>query len=66
MTKVLALFRKFGFHLEVEGEAVDLVCGMEIDPKESKNRSEYGGKIYYFCSKNCKDHFEANPEKYIG
>jgi Cu+-exporting ATPase len=44
----------------------DVVCGMEIDPKESAGKSEYQGTTYYFCSEACKRDFEANPQKYLG
>ena len=47
------------------GEKVfDLVCGMELDPDRVGHTLEYRGQIYYFCSKNCKNNFEQNPEKY--
>ena len=47
------------------GEKVfDLVCGMELDPDRVEHNLEYRGQIYYFCSKNCKNNFEQNPEKY--
>jgi len=26
--------------------------------------TEYGGKIYYFCSQRCRAAFEADPAKY--
>lgn len=45
--------------------AEDLVCGMEVRKEEKTITSNYEGKIYYFCSKNCKKKFDQNPEKYI-
>lgn len=53
-----------GFEIEEAGEEIDLVCGMEVDPKTTKYKSEYQGQIYYFCSGGCKKHFDDNPEKY--
>jgi len=44
--------------------ATDLVCGMEIDEKTAKWKSEYKGKTYYFCGPMCKLEFDDNPEKY--
>ena len=44
--------------------ALDLVCGMEIDEKTAKWKSEYKGKTYYFCGPMCKLEFDDNPEKY--
>jgi YHS domain-containing protein len=42
----------------------DVVCGMQVDPAKSAGTSEVNGKTYYFCSKVCKNRFDANPEKY--
>lgn len=44
----------------------DVVCGMEIDPKDAAAKEVYQGKTYYFCAKMCAEKFKANPEKYIG
>jgi YHS domain-containing protein len=53
----------------VEKEVVtmekDLVCGMEVDPKTAPAKSIYQGKIYYFCSNDCKHDFDRDPQKYI-
>lgn len=45
--------------------AKDLVCGMEVEKEDAEATSNYEGKTYYFCSKNCKEKFDQNPEKYI-
>jgi YHS domain-containing protein len=42
----------------------DVVCGMEVDPEEVTEMTEYKDRTYYFCSKECKDQFEADPKKY--
>ena len=42
----------------------DVVCGMQVDPSKAAGTSEYNGKTYYFCAKNCKTKFDANPAKY--
>ncbi len=34
----------------------DPVCGMEVDEKNAV-KLEKGGKVYYFCSENCKNKF---------
>ncbi len=44
---------------------VDVVCGMEIDEKTAKYKSEFAGKAYYFCGPMCKLEFDENPKKYI-
>jgi RND family efflux transporter MFP subunit len=46
----------------------DLVCGMDVDPKEAAAAGrtvEHGGKVYYFCSDDCKAEFAANPAAYL-
>ncbi|MCS7139615.1 MAG: YHS domain-containing protein [Candidatus Nezhaarchaeota archaeon] len=43
----------------------DPVCGMDVDERKSKFKSEYRGKTYYFCCKPCKDAFDRNPSKYL-
>jgi len=45
--------------------AKDLVCGMIVNEKTAKFKSDYGGKTYYFCSVSCKKTFDANPTKYV-
>jgi membrane fusion protein, copper/silver efflux system len=47
----------------------DLVCGMYVDEKKVKatgETSDYEGQTYFFCSDECKKHFEKNPQKYVG
>lgn len=44
--------------------AMDLVCGMMIDEKTAKFKSEHMGKTYYFCSQSCKTSFDKDPAKY--
>jgi Cu+-exporting ATPase len=45
--------------------AKDPVCGMNVDEKTAKHKSEYKGKTYYFCMPSCKATFDKNPAKYI-
>ena len=44
--------------------AKDPVCGMTVDEKKTKFKSDHKGKTYYFCSAACKSTFDKNPEKY--
>jgi YHS domain-containing protein len=44
--------------------AKDLVCGMMVDEKTAKIKSEYLGKTYYFCSPACKTTFDKTPTKF--
>ncbi len=41
------------------------VSGEEIKMADAAGSSQYNGKTYYFCCDNCKEKFNANPEKYI-
>ncbi|MGI0076273.1 MAG: YHS domain-containing protein [Nitrosopumilaceae archaeon] len=43
--------------------AIDPVCKMEVNEKNSPS-SSYGGKTYNFCCPSCKTMFEKNPSKY--
>ena len=45
--------------------AKDPVCGMTVDPRTAKHRTEHRGQTYYFCSAGCRTKFEADPGKYI-
>lgn len=43
----------------------DPVCGMSVDPKSAKHKSDYKGEIYYFCNPKCKTKFDLEPQKYL-
>jgi len=43
----------------------DPVCKVLVDEKKTKCTSEYEGKKYYFCSEECRDEFNADPEEYV-
>ncbi len=44
--------------------AKDPICGMMVDEKTAKFKSDYQGKTYYFCAASCKNTFDKNPAKY--
>ncbi len=44
--------------------AIDPICKMKVDEKKAKFKSEHQGKMYYFCSAQCKKEFDKNPKKY--
>jgi len=31
----------------------------------SQHQTQYAGQTYAFCSQECKDKFEQNPEQYV-
>lgn len=42
----------------------DPVCGMTIDSESAAGKSDFGGITYYFCSRQCKEQFDANAPTY--
>ena len=44
-------------------DRVDPVCGMNVNDERAEH-SRYEGETLYFCSKECKDKFEAQPADY--
>jgi uncharacterized protein (TIGR00725 family) len=44
--------------------AADPVCGTTLSEREAVAASFYNGRIYLFCSKEHRDLFAADPEKY--
>ena len=62
-----SFLKRAGFHVEEISEVqFDMVCGMEFPATQRDHASEHDGEIYYFCSPSCKDHFDRDPEKYVG
>jgi membrane fusion protein, copper/silver efflux system len=46
----------------------DPVCGMNVDPTKASDaglKLEHAGNTYFFCSKDCKEKFAANPDRYL-
>lgn len=41
--------------------AKDPVCGMKVNDKTAKFKTEHMGKTYYFCAAGYKSKFEENP-----
>ncbi len=44
----------------------DPVCGMDVEASTAAGQSTYKDQQYLFCSSNCKQSFDKNPEKYAG
>jgi Cu+-exporting ATPase len=38
---------------------------MTVDPEEAAGESEYEGRTFYFCSEQCKERFDADPEAFL-
>jgi YHS domain-containing protein len=43
---------------------IDPVCGMTLRPNQAKS-AVHDGTVYYFCSGECRDRFEAAPQLYV-
>jgi YHS domain-containing protein len=44
----------------------DPVCKMDVEPRNAKEKSEYKGQTYHFCSNECKKEFDKEPQRYAG
>ncbi|MGZ4887120.1 MAG: HAD-IC family P-type ATPase, partial [Candidatus Aminicenantales bacterium] len=47
------------------GLSLDPVCRMTVDKEGAAATSQYKGATYYFCSEECKEAFEKNPEAFL-
>ncbi|MFN8635798.1 MAG: YHS domain-containing protein [Chloroflexota bacterium] len=43
----------------------DVVCGKSIDASTTAWASRYHGEPYFFCSLECRERFELEPEDYL-
>ncbi len=46
------------------GAAKDPVCGMTVEPGQGYAKT-HEGRLLNFCSRNCLDKFEAEPQRYL-
>ena len=44
--------------------AFDPVCHMNVEPENAAGKSQHNGSTVYFCSEQCKEVFDKDPEKY--
>ncbi len=44
--------------------ANDPVCGMAVEPGQGYTKN-HEGQVLHFCSRNCLDKFEAEPQRYL-
>lgn len=49
----------------ISNEAKDPICGMTVEKSKAKYKSEFQGKMLYFCCAGCKQKFELSPERYL-
>ena len=42
----------------------DPVCGMMIEPDQAAARATRNGETFYFCSVECQQQFQRDPDRY--
>ncbi len=47
-----------------DAKHVDPVCGKNVSPSEGYGKM-YADRLYRFCSRQCLDAFDAEPDRYI-
>ncbi len=55
----------FRLHGAPPERSVDPACGNPVTPDKAKP-SIHAGNVYYFCSRECREVFEAAPDLYLG
>lgn len=50
---------------EIDNMTQDPVCDAPVDKTGTEFSYEYDGEVYFFCSTECKTHFEVDPRSYI-
>ena len=45
---------------------IDPVCDSEVETEQEQGYGQmYQGSLYRFCSRNCLDKFDGDPERYL-
>jgi class 3 adenylate cyclase/YHS domain-containing protein len=65
LTAYKAQLRKAGLRVVSRREATDPVCGRELAPRVSRERREYGGAVFHFCSAHCAERFADDPSSWL-
>jgi YHS domain-containing protein len=55
----------FGERREPGLMARDPVCGMDVEIARAAANADHESHTYYFCSLQCKEDFERQPDRYI-
>lgn len=48
-----------------EKDHKDPVCGMVVSRLTAVAEAEFQSKTYYFCARECRDAFVADPQQYL-
>ena len=46
--------------------ALDPICGMQVEEREGAQSAEYAGETHYFCSSDCLERFDSQPDLFTG
>ncbi len=46
-------------------QVIDPVCKMKVSVSEDTPYADYAAKRHYFCSRHCREKFQANPAAYL-
>jgi Cu+-exporting ATPase len=38
---------------------------MDVEPSRAAAQSDYEGDTYYFCSRQCQQRFDSDPESFV-
>ena len=57
------LWLEDGTFKETAGLVVDPICGMQIDPQESRHQLTVDGITHWFCCQGCLDEFEGRQRE---
>ncbi len=49
----------------IDISVIDPVCGMAVNPAESRGKASYEGQTYHFCSPDCMHKFISSPAKHL-
>ena len=49
----------------IAGFAVDPVCGMTVDTTDAAYMATHDGQTYFFCCSGCREHFVAEPARFL-
>ncbi len=42
------------------------VCGMQVEETQAAGKTAYRDEVFCFCSPQCKQKFDDDPETYAG
>ena len=55
---------QYGSYGKLQPKKIDVVCKEAVSVDRAKP-SVHEGNFYYFCSRECREVFEATPEMYV-